>query len=144
MTRFKKTPIPKDLRKAVFRRDGYVCRYCGSPVKFPHADHVYPESRGGETSYSNLVTACPGCNYWKNAKIGIWPQPLDTIKNVREQVERQPCPIWVQILFCISIGIATMPTPTLELTGYANSIIIVSFTIAVATLCLEIGWSRLK
>jgi hypothetical protein len=31
------------------------------------ADHVVPHRRGGRTDLDNLVTACPGCNYGKEA-----------------------------------------------------------------------------
>jgi len=31
------------------------------------ADHVFPHRRGGRTDLDNLVTACPGCNYGKEA-----------------------------------------------------------------------------
>lgn len=30
-------------------------------------DHVEPYKRGGRTDFNNLVTACPGCNYGKEA-----------------------------------------------------------------------------
>lgn len=63
----KKLPIPSKLKKSVFERDGYRCRYCGSHKNLT-ADHVFPESRGGETSLENLVTACSECNLKKRAR----------------------------------------------------------------------------
>lgn len=53
------------------------CSYCdfvgsikwsGSYVTFPgmHLDHHIPESKGGETSLSNLVLACRDCNIAKS------------------------------------------------------------------------------
>jgi len=86
MTRFKKQPIPKDLRLAVFERDGYVCRYCGKSTERPHADHVYPESRGGATIVENLVTACRDCNMKKQAFIGIWPMTLSETKETNYRI----------------------------------------------------------
>lgn len=68
-----KRPIPEKMRKLVFKRDGYTCRYCGSKEPPFHADHVYPECRGGETSIDNLVTACESCNLKKASKVGVWP-----------------------------------------------------------------------
>lgn len=73
MARRKKEVIPPELRAKVLKRDNYTCRYCGSTQEPLHCDHVYPESRGGETSYNNLVTACRPCNLKKHAKVGIWP-----------------------------------------------------------------------
>ena len=54
-------------RKNVYRRDNYRCQYCGE--KFPASrltfDHVLPRSRGGETSWTNIVTSCQPCNRTK-------------------------------------------------------------------------------
>lgn len=51
-------------RTHVFMRDQYTCQYCGNG--FPKAelnlDHVIPRSRGGKTSWDNLVTSCHTCN----------------------------------------------------------------------------------
>jgi HNH endonuclease len=72
-----KQPISYSLRKQVFERDRYTCRYCGYTGGPLHADHVYPESKGGETTLENLSTACPDCNMSKSDKVGIWPLPID-------------------------------------------------------------------
>ena len=71
-----KTPIPKYLRQKVFKRDGYTCQYCGAKGVPLHADHVYPESKGGETTFENLATACRKCNLEKRAKVGVWPRKI--------------------------------------------------------------------
>nr|WP_243895924.1 HNH endonuclease [Paenibacillus sp. F411] len=63
----KKTKIPTKIKKSVFERDGYRCRYCDS-YKDLTADHIFPESRGGEASLENLVTACSECNSRKGAR----------------------------------------------------------------------------
>lgn len=78
----KKKPIPRELRKLVFERDNYTCRYCGQHADRPHCDHVYPESRGGATELSNLVTACRKCNIQKHAAIGVWPMPVDFLNRI--------------------------------------------------------------
>lgn len=58
-----------DLRIAVFKRDGFVCCYCGDDVSDdPQCDHVLPISRGGQNSLDNLVTACRPCNSSKGDK----------------------------------------------------------------------------
>lgn len=48
-------------RNNVFKRDGFECQYCGS-VRDLTLDHVFPRSRGGRSSWKNLVTACKPCN----------------------------------------------------------------------------------
>ena len=48
-------------RNNVFKRDGFECQYCGS-VRDLTLDHVLPRSRGGRSSWKNLVTACKPCN----------------------------------------------------------------------------------
>jgi hypothetical protein len=83
---YKKQPIPEKLRKQVFERDKYRCRYCGSKNISLHADHVYPESKGGATILENLVAACPDCNYRKNAIVGIWPYP-NAYWDEKEQID---------------------------------------------------------
>ena len=56
-----KGSIPRKLRDAGGERDGYKCLRCGSTWKL-HADHVHPESKGGETSLETLQTLCQPCN----------------------------------------------------------------------------------
>jgi 5-methylcytosine-specific restriction endonuclease McrA len=55
------------LSKAVVRRDGYVCAYCGR--RATTADHVVPKARGGTDDMSNLVAACRSCNGRKGVRI---------------------------------------------------------------------------
>lgn len=63
-----KKPIPGYIRKAVFERDAYRCKKCGDYHDL-HADHIFPESRGGEATLDNLQTLCRPCNVRKGAKI---------------------------------------------------------------------------
>jgi 5-methylcytosine-specific restriction endonuclease McrA len=51
-------------RLNVYRRDGFECQYCGDEFDFDDLtfDHVVPQSRGGETDWNNIVTACGPCN----------------------------------------------------------------------------------
>ncbi|WP_442951578.1 HNH endonuclease [Paenibacillus sp. GYB004] len=69
-TQCKKKKIPKSIRMAVFTRDGFRCRYCGSEENLT-ADHVTPESRGGATTVNNLMTACNTCNLKKGARTPV-------------------------------------------------------------------------
>jgi 5-methylcytosine-specific restriction endonuclease McrA len=54
-------------RRTVLARDGYTCQYCGArPDKSELTlDHVVPRSRGGRSSWENVVTACTRCNQRK-------------------------------------------------------------------------------
>ena len=51
-------------RRNVYLRDRFVCQYCGE--RFPEReltlDHVTPRSRGGVTSWGNVVACCGVCN----------------------------------------------------------------------------------
>ena len=51
--------------KNVFLRDNYTCVYCGkSNLKGIDCtlDHVYPKSKGGESTFENTVCSCKHCN----------------------------------------------------------------------------------
>lgn len=52
-------------RRNVFKRDGYVCQYCGRVTRDLTLDHVVPRSRGGGSTWENLVSACRPCNHQK-------------------------------------------------------------------------------
>jgi len=54
----------KFTRMNVFYRDNYQCQYCAIklPVQELTFDHVIPVSRGGATSWDNVVTCCRKCN----------------------------------------------------------------------------------
>ena len=54
-------PIPGKLRKKIFERDAYRCRYCGSHLDLV-LDHVIPHVRTKDDREENLVTACQVCN----------------------------------------------------------------------------------
>jgi 5-methylcytosine-specific restriction endonuclease McrA len=51
-------------RRSVLARDYYTCQYCGTRPgrKNLTVDHVIPRSRGGQTMWENVVTACQSCN----------------------------------------------------------------------------------
>jgi len=57
-------------RRNIFARDGNRCQYCGR--KFPTSelslDHVKPRSRGGDTSWENIVCSCVKCNVKKGGR----------------------------------------------------------------------------
>jgi len=57
-------------RRNVFARDGNCCQYCGQhfPLSELSLDHVVPRSRGGLTSWTNIVCACVACNVRKGGR----------------------------------------------------------------------------
>jgi 5-methylcytosine-specific restriction endonuclease McrA len=72
--------VPMQKRVAFTRfnvslRDRFRCQYCGN--HFPSAqltfEHVIPKSKGGETSWTNIVAACDPCNVRKDDKLEMRP-----------------------------------------------------------------------
>jgi 5-methylcytosine-specific restriction endonuclease McrA len=57
-------------RRNLFARDGHRCQYCGRnfPTSQLSIDHVLPRSRGGETSWENVVCSCVKCNTHKGGR----------------------------------------------------------------------------
>lgn len=51
-------------RQNIFRRDQFSCQYCGSGKNLT-LDHIVPRSKGGKSSWINLITACKRCNTTK-------------------------------------------------------------------------------
>ncbi len=51
-------------RKSILLRDRFSCQYCHAILapKSLTLDHVLPRSRGGGSTWENLVACCIGCN----------------------------------------------------------------------------------
>lgn len=49
-------------RRNVFKRDNHTCQYCHGKSFDLTLDHVVPRSRGGATSWENVVACCKPCN----------------------------------------------------------------------------------
>lgn len=58
---------PAFTRFNVFLRDRFQCQYCGSREDLTF-DHLVPRSKGGQTTWENVVTACSPCNLRKANK----------------------------------------------------------------------------
>ena len=70
-------------RRNLFARDGHRCQYCGRNAP-PHQlsmDHVLPRSRGGQTTWENIVCCCVKCNSQKGGR---------TPKEARMQLLKKP------------------------------------------------------
>lgn len=65
----KREPISKKVRFDVFKRDCFICQYCGKtpPLVILEIDHIHPVSKGGNNNADNLLTACFDCNRGKAA-----------------------------------------------------------------------------
>lgn len=63
-------PISKKTRFEVFKRDKFVCQYCGrmAPDVILEVDHITPVAEGGSNKMINLVTSCRDCNRGKGKR----------------------------------------------------------------------------
>lgn len=61
---------PAFTRFNVFLRDSFECQYChSSDREMLTFDHVVPRSRGGKTTWTNIVAACSPCNIKKGGRM---------------------------------------------------------------------------
>ncbi len=98
-------------RKSILMRDRFTCQYCHRVATAPKSltlDHVVPRSRGGGSTWENLVACCYPCNNRKAdrtpaeaamplarkpAQIGIHAKHRLMMGNTAE-------PAWDPYLFC--------------------------------------------
>ena len=87
---------PAFTRFNLFLRDAFACQYCGSQGDLTF-DHIQPRSRGGSTSWTNIVTACAPCNLRKGgrtpAEAGMVPRRhvrRPTMHQLQERGRRFP------------------------------------------------------
>ncbi|NBT41122.1 MAG: HNH endonuclease, partial [Alphaproteobacteria bacterium] len=73
----KPADTPAFTRFNVFLRDGFSCQYCGATEDLTF-DHLVPRSKGGMTTWDNVITACSPCNLRKSDRlaedIGMLPR----------------------------------------------------------------------
>lgn len=55
-------PIPAEVRRLIWHRDGGRCRMCGTGRKRVQLDHIVPWSAGGPDTSDNLRLLCGECN----------------------------------------------------------------------------------
>ena len=71
---------PSFTRFNVFLRDKFLCQYCGSDQELTF-DHLLPRSKGGQTNWDNVVTACSSCNVKKGGRL---------LKNLDMRLNKDP------------------------------------------------------
>ena len=59
--RKKGVSVPNDIRKMVYRRDGYQCAMCSEPGGL-QIHHAVKRSQGGSDFPENLITLCWKCH----------------------------------------------------------------------------------
>jgi 5-methylcytosine-specific restriction endonuclease McrA len=89
----------KISRRALFARDDWRCVYCGTKASRLTLDHVVPRSRGGDSVWENVVTACAPCNLRKGNRL------LHEIEMALPAPPRPPAPV-------LFIRLATPTVPT--------------------------------
>ena len=100
-------------KKNVLLRDDYTCQYCGvKGERMMTVDHVVPRSKGGASTWENLVCACMRCNNRKNnrspehanMRLKRRPKAPKYIPWIR--VKRNTLPgEWHQFLFLYNVSI---------------------------------------
>lgn len=65
------TRRPAFTRFNVFLRDRFTCQYCGRhfPTHDLTFDHLIPRSKGGRTTWENIITSCSSCNLLKGDRL---------------------------------------------------------------------------
>ena len=72
----------KFSRRQIYKRDNFTCQYCGVQPgpSLLNCDHIIPRSRGGETTWTNVVLSCVKCNSKKDNRT-----PQEAGMRLREQ-----------------------------------------------------------
>lgn len=96
----------KFSRQNIYLRDNHRCTYCGTRFGAQQLtlDHLVPLSRGGKTTWENIVTSCRSCNFRKGSA---------TIEELGIRLERLPARphLSSQVLFALRYGLETRHLP---------------------------------
>jgi len=71
-------------RSNILLRDEDTCQYCGKRSRDLTLDHIIPRSRGGQSTWENLVASCKACNGRKGSHL---------LKEVNMHLLRTPRPL---------------------------------------------------
>jgi 5-methylcytosine-specific restriction endonuclease McrA len=71
-------------RSNILLRDEEMCQYCGKHGRDLTLDHIIPRSRGGKSTWDNLVASCKACNGKKGNRL---------LKDVNMRLLRPPRPL---------------------------------------------------
>lgn len=94
-------------RRNLFLRDDFECQYCGSKKDLT-TDHIVPRSKGGKTTWDNVVLACSSCNSKKGSKdlkdsgLHLRTQPKrpswPTMLKKKRSEDIQDHPLWTRFI----------------------------------------------
>ena len=95
-------------RRGILVRDTFTCQYCSRtlPAARLTLDHVLPKSRGGRSSWENLVACCYPCNNRKGDKtpgeagMALARPPRQFGVHARQKMLSQGSELWTRYLFC--------------------------------------------
>ncbi|HEV2461144.1 MAG TPA: HNH endonuclease [Ktedonobacterales bacterium] len=76
--------ILRPTRANILLRDEDTCQYCGKRQRELTLDHIVPRSKGGQSTWENLVACCRACNGRKGNRL---------LKDVGMRLIRQPRPL---------------------------------------------------
>lgn len=81
-------------RRNIFIRDNYTCQFCGRRPREHELtiDHVIPRSRGGHTTWENVVLACVRCNVKKGNRT-----PVEASMHLTRPPKKPSWVKWIQI-----------------------------------------------
>lgn len=114
LTDYKKVPRSVAFsRTNIWLRDNGRCVYCQTALSTAELtfDHVMPRSRGGDTSWENIVCSCTACNLRKanrtpqESKMFPIPAPrkptqFELAKSAKRLIKNTPVPhSWMDFLY---------------------------------------------
>jgi 5-methylcytosine-specific restriction endonuclease McrA len=76
--------VLQPTRANILLRDDETCQYCGKRSRDLTLDHIIPRSRGGQSTWENLVASCRSCNGKKGNRL---------LKEVNMRLLRPPRPL---------------------------------------------------
>lgn len=87
----KEKNVIKPSLKSILVRDLYRCGYCGVKLSGSSGtrDHIIPESKGGPSSWSNLIACCKPCQNKKKdhmpEDVGMFPTKTPKAPHIEEK-----------------------------------------------------------